>query len=352
MSMKLGTSPRGRFTVALALALAVAVALAVPLAMANTATPVSTQSTWSYVNGNSGAVKVIVTGNWNWATQTCIEDHTLYTTYVDGHWAVGLAGSWNDSTTPNTVAGKDTNSNPVALHVGNSMDQTIGEFCANATKANPSPSGIFRIEHQYPSLAAFQTAAPNGQVCVNAYDIHTPNQSKKDWNPGLNTDNAVTQGNYDSNAACSTASQTNADEDLSVVNYERIGSGNWDRGPIQGVVGEVVDYKSVVTNTGNVPLDVTFSDADCDAATPSGSVTLAPGDSQAYYCSHQLKKFGGTRYINTATAHGQNSNVSPATVNVSSWIYAKVGESGGGVKGVHHTAHPTKPVVRPANFAG
>src|SRR4051794_19105664 len=100
MSLKLGGSARGRFVLALALALAVAVALAVPLAMANSAAPNNTAATWAYVSGNSGAVKVIVTGNWNWVTQKCKEDHTLFKTWIDGHFAVGFAGSWNDASTP------------------------------------------------------------------------------------------------------------------------------------------------------------------------------------------------------------------------------------------------------------
>ena len=355
MSWKFGKSPRGRIGVALGLALAVAVALAVPLAMANSAAATDSQSTWSYVNGNSGAVKVIVTGDWDWTTQNCKEANTVWTTNVDGHWAIGFAGSWNDSTTPNTLTGTDTNANPVVLHVGNSMDESIAEWCANATAADPHGTGTFRIEHEYSSLAAFQADLPNGQVCVNAYDIHSPDSSSSDWNPGKNTDNTLKNGQYDSSAMCSMATQTSHDEDLSIVNYERIDSNrNYVRGPIAGIVGQTSDYKIVVTNTGNVALDVTLSDQDCDAGTitPAGSLTLAPGDSQTYFCTTLIKKFGGPNHINTATANGQNSGVSPSTVTVSSWVYTKVREGGGAVKGVHHRAKPPKPVVAPANFTG
>src|SRR5438477_350763 len=114
MPRKLGKSPRWRYGVALALILGVAAALVVPLALANTATPITTQSTWFYT-GNSGAVKVVVNGNWNWPTQSCMQGNTVSTTNTKGHYAVGFAGSWNDSTTPNTLTGKDTSGNTVTL---------------------------------------------------------------------------------------------------------------------------------------------------------------------------------------------------------------------------------------------
>jgi len=207
MSWKFGKSPRGRFGAALVVTLGVAAALAVPFALANTATPTSSQSTWSYVSGNSGAVHVVVTGPWNWVTQSCKSGSSVSTTNVNGHYAVGFAGSWNDSTTPNTLTGKATDGTPVTLHVGNHMDQSINDYCKGTTQSNPTPVGEFSISHIYHSLAEFQAAVPNGEVCVNAYDIHQQDKTD-DWNPGKNGDNTLKAGQYVTNAMCSTAQQT------------------------------------------------------------------------------------------------------------------------------------------------
>jgi len=351
MSWKFGKSPRWRFGVALALTVGVAAALAVPLALANTATPTSSTATWSYKSGSSGAVHVVVTGPWNWVSQSCKSGSGVSTTNINGHYAIGFAGSWNDSTTPYTLTGKDTNKNPVTLHVGDTMDQVIADYCKDATTANPLPTGTFRISHDYPSLAAFRAAAPNGEVCVNGYDIHPADQTSKDWNPGQNGDNTLKAGQFVSSAMCSTATQAGQNEDLGIVKYERLGSsGNYVRGPLTGKIGQTVEYKIVVTNTGNVSLDVDLSDPHCDAGTitPSATVTLAPGDSQTYYCSHVLQKGDGPKYTNTATASGKNSSVSSQTVTASSSVVTKLG----GVKGVHHVAKPPKPVVAPASFTG
>jgi hypothetical protein len=202
-----GRKPRARFSLAVMAALVVAAAVAVPLALANTATPTTSHSTWAYVNGgSSGPVKVVVTGDWNWVTQSCAEKGSVSTTDVNGHYAIGFAGSWNDSTTPNTLTGKATDGTPVTLHVSNSMDRVNPNYCRSATASNPYPVGSFELSHIYPSLAAFQADVPNGYVCVNAYDIHQ--QSKTDdFNPGKNSDNTLKAGQYVLSAMCTTAQQ-------------------------------------------------------------------------------------------------------------------------------------------------
>lgn len=191
----------------LALVLVIAAAIAVPFAFANTATPTTSHSTWKYTSGNSGPITVTVTGHWNWVSQSCAQGKTLSSTDVNGHYAIGYAGSWNDSSTPYTLTGKATDGTAVTLHVGKTMDQSIVNFCKGATASNPYPTGTFTISHDYPSLAAFQADVPNGHVCVNGYDIHQQDSTSNDWNPGLNGDNTLKAGQYVTSAMCSTAKQ-------------------------------------------------------------------------------------------------------------------------------------------------
>jgi hypothetical protein len=352
MAFKGGRGPRSRSGLALVLVLTVAAAIVVPLALANTATPTTSHSTWSYVNGNSGQVEVVVTGNWNWVTQSCASKSGVSSTDVDGHYAIGFAGSWNDSTTPYTLTGKATDGTPVTLHVGDHMDQAIVDYCKGTTASSPYPTGTFAIAHTYPSLSAFQAAVPNGQVCANGCDIHQ--QSKTDdWNPGKNGDNTLKAGQYVLGAMCSTVQQKNASPALTIVKYERFSSSDsWVRGPITGVAGQTVYYRMVVTDTGNTPLDITLSDPRCDSGTitPTSSASLNPGGSAVYFCSHVLTTSDIPEFVNTATAHGQSASAS-SSVSASSKVTAEVGAVKG-VKKVKHRAKPAKAAVKAASFTG
>jgi uncharacterized repeat protein (TIGR01451 family) len=58
---------------------------------------------------------------------------------------------------------------------------------------------------------------------------------------------------------------------------------------LAGKVGQTVDYKIVVANTGNIPL--TFSpleDANCTNVSPAGATELAPAGSETFTCEHTL----------------------------------------------------------------
>jgi hypothetical protein len=75
-----------------------------------------------------------------------------------------------------------------------------------------------------------------------------------------------------------------------------------------GHVGEIVDYEIFVRNTGNVPLEINFTDLGCDSGTVTGgpSGPLGKGESATYFCNHTLTAADREREIvcNTATATG------------------------------------------------
>jgi hypothetical protein len=72
-----------------------------------------------------------------------------------------------------------------------------------------------------------------------------------------------------------------------------------------GHVGETIDYEIVVKNTGNVPIELNFSDPNCDPETITGGPggPLGVGQSTTYFCKHVLTQAdleAGIR-CNTAT---------------------------------------------------
>ncbi|HTZ62767.1 MAG TPA: hypothetical protein VMB51_01540 [Solirubrobacteraceae bacterium] len=80
------------------------------------------------------------------------------------------------------------------------------------------------------------------------------------------------------------------------------------RSQVQGAPGETVEYETVVTNTGNVPLKFTgFEDSNCDAGTITGgpgSSSVAAGESTTYRCSFvlptELGEYGNVAIITGA----------------------------------------------------
>lgn len=143
---------------------------------------------------------------------------------------------------------------------------------------------------------------------------------------------------------------------LSLAKVERAGtSGSFGRGPVPAAVGEVVFYEMLAVNTGNTTLEVTLADPRCDAGTvaPLGAVTLSPGASVTFTCSHVVKRGDGPRFVNTAT-------VTAGGVTATSSVVANVATvaTGAGVLGTAHAkkvvkqSQPAHAVVKIASFTG
>jgi hypothetical protein len=94
---------------------------------------------------------------------------------------------------------------------------------------------------------------------------------------------------------------------LAVEKLQRISGGgeSFTAAPVSGWPGEIAEYEIVASNTGNVGLQLTASDARCDPGTLSGGPAggaLAAGAVAVYRCEHVLTaadRRAGT-YTNTA----------------------------------------------------
>jgi hypothetical protein len=88
-------------------------------------------------------------------------------------------------------------------------------------------------------------------------------------------------------------------------------SGEFVDGPIQVHVGDTIQYRFAVTNEGDTPLAVEFSDPRCDAGTLTGPTGDADGDGKldlaetwVYRCSHVVTAQSGDPVKNTVTVTG------------------------------------------------
>jgi hypothetical protein len=336
-----------------------AFAVIVPAALANAGDPDSTQASWQYASGTSGPVNVTVTGTWSWGdnsvqgggkdSQSCWNGGKENTEpgYNDanGHWAVGLAVSWNDSSTPNVLTGKASDGSTVTLHVGNAMDWTNPNYCAGTTPAAPYPSGTFTATHEYTSLSEFLADTNNGQMCANAYDVHKPNDANE-GNPAKNGDNTLKNGHYALNVDCAAAQNANtatpaapgapaapaapapaapapaapaaapatpsASLAISKLERDETVGGAFVPGPLNVNVGDRVDYEIHVMNNGNVALTMHLVDAGCTIrgghTLDFGGVALAVDHTLIYHCSHVITAANAPKYTNTATANGVSAS--------------------------------------------
>ncbi len=105
-----------------------------------------------------------------------------------------------------------------------------------------------------------------------------------------------------------------------MVKLQRDGStGSFTHDQITGTAGDTIQYQMFVTNTGNTPLAISFSDPGCDPGTLSAptvisgsydanSQTLYAGGEIQYTCSHVLTAANAPQFTNTATVFGTAPN--------------------------------------------
>ena len=78
---------------------------------------------------------------------------------------------------------------------------------------------------------------------------------------------------------------------------------------LTGKLGQTVEYKITVENTGNVALNFTaLTDAKCSNIAPSGQTELAPGGKESFTCEHTLVKADEPVYTNVASIEGCSTN--------------------------------------------
>lgn len=92
-----------------------------------------------------------------------------------------------------------------------------------------------------------------------------------------------------------------AEPSFSVEKLQRIaGEATYTTAERTGKIGQTVEYKIVVTNTGNVPLTFnSFTDEKCEMIAGGPTEPVAPGKSATYTCKHLLSELG--QYTNAAT---------------------------------------------------
>lgn len=131
---------------------------------------------------------------------------------------------------------------------------------------------------------------------------------------------------------------------ITLVKLERVGAtGDFTPGPVTAKVGDTIEYRLVVTNTGSTTVSVNLDDTRCTSLTPTGPKGLLAGATLTYTCSHVITAADGASYTNLAVATANNAG--PVTVSVQSAVTAAVGSTAantpttqaGGVLGTHKT---------------
>ena len=111
-----------------------------------------------------------------------------------------------------------------------------------------------------------------------------------------------------------------AEPSFAIEKQQKIaGESSYTSGELTGKLGQAVEYKITVKNTGNLALKFTaLKDSGCEGISPSGTTELAVGKEESFTCTHTLTAVGS--YTNEASIEGNEG----AGTKTSNKVVAKV----------------------------
>ena len=130
---------------------------------------------------------------------------------------------------------------------------------------------------------------PSGatEVAVNAEESFTCTHVLA---VGTTTNEASIEGNEGTGKQTSNkvTAKVPAEPSFSIEKQQRIaGEGTYGSGELTGKLGQTVEYKIVVKNTGNLKLKfAALKDTGCEGLTPTGATELNVGEEEAFTCTH------------------------------------------------------------------
>ena len=109
----------------------------------------------------------------------------------------------------------------------------------------------------------------------------------------------------------------NVTDSKSRRNSGSLGEGSFTTAKLSSEVGKKVEYKIMVTNTGNTTLKFSaLKDTKCSGVLPAGETTLKAGESETFTCEHVLTEADENPYKNTASIEANKETKTSNTVEV------------------------------------
>ena len=140
---------------------------------------------------------------------------------------------------------------------------------------------------------------------------------------GEYTNVAVVEGNEEPKESNEVVVEVPAAPNFTIEKLQEIAGsgGGFTKNELTGKVGQVVDYRIIVTNTGNTALSLTnFTDANCTNIA-GGASELAVGGSTVFTCEHPLTTTG--TWTNEGTVTGTPPG-GPPMIHTSNKVVVKV----------------------------
>ncbi len=138
---------------------------------------------------------------------------------------------------------------------------------------------------------------------------------------GSYTNEASIEGNEGTGTKTSNkvTAKVNAEPNFTIEKVQKIaGEASYTNAERTGKLGQTVEYKIIVKNTGNVALKLgALKDSACEGLSPSGATELAVGKEESFTCTHKLSAVGF--YTNEASVEGEG-----AGTKTSNKVVAKV----------------------------
>ena len=109
---------------------------------------------------------------------------------------------------------------------------------------------------------------------------------------GTTTNEASIEGNEGTGTQTSNkvVAKVAAEPSYTIEKQQKIaGESSYTSGELSGKLGQTVEYKITVKNTGNLPLKFSaLKDTGCEGITPSGATEVAVGKEESFTCTHVL----------------------------------------------------------------
>ena len=171
-----------------------------------------------------------------------------------------------------------------------------------AAKASPRPAPPNSL-----------SGAEESFTCTHVLAVGTTiNEASIEGNEGTGTET--------SNKVTTTVA---AEPTFTIEKFQRIkGEPTYTTSEVTGALGQIVEYKIVVTNTGNVTLKFgALKDTNCEGITPSGATELAVGKAGTFTCTHTLSAVGP--YTNEASIEGNEGTGTKTSNKVTAKVPAE-----------------------------
>jgi uncharacterized repeat protein (TIGR01451 family) len=252
--------------------------------------------------------------------------------FTDANGCPNLASHTNED--PKLAASYTTSGGEATYSISTSNQSPSGgipgliEYCVYTSPLPDSSSASYSDWTTGSGGGAFEFKRSGGNPDNLPFDGSTQTLGTATWTSGTVPAVQTILLHINDKAECTLLEGTNtetcfvrpgaAQPSYTIEKQQRLkGEAGYTTSELSGEVGQTVEYKIIVKNTGTTSIKFSkLTDAKCEGISPSGEVEVAGGGEQDYTCSHVLTTTGKYGNTGTITGAGKTETSNEVVVNV------------------------------------